>query len=179
MNEQTVGEDDREWLIEQLRQWPKRVHPERTTNIEYLMKRAADALSASQAHVPAGYRLVPVEPTEAMLDALAGGYEQGQREERWEPANGVDPATVAYKSMLSASPAPLGCEIEELRAILCQVDEPAPKSLPEQDTRVGEAMAARQDDENRRAWRERIEAAQREMASFVRKLLSSYGEGEE
>jgi hypothetical protein len=34
-----VAEDD--WLVRQLEAWPTRVDPEKTTNIEYLMKAAA------------------------------------------------------------------------------------------------------------------------------------------
>lgn len=30
-----------DWLVDQLERWPTRVHPERTINIEYLMKEAA------------------------------------------------------------------------------------------------------------------------------------------
>lgn len=44
------------WLLDQLEQWPKRVHPERTTNIEYLMKSAAErirqALTPTNAATP-------------------------------------------------------------------------------------------------------------------------------
>lgn len=35
---------ERGWLVEQLAAWPTRVDPEKTTNIEYLMKSAAAAL---------------------------------------------------------------------------------------------------------------------------------------
>jgi hypothetical protein len=35
-----------DWLIRQLKAWPTRIDPDRTTNIEYLMKRAAAAIEA-------------------------------------------------------------------------------------------------------------------------------------
>jgi hypothetical protein len=38
---------DAEWLCNQLEQWPTRVHPERTTNISYLMKSAAKVIRAA------------------------------------------------------------------------------------------------------------------------------------
>jgi selenocysteine lyase/cysteine desulfurase len=40
------------WLVEQLEQWPTRVHPERTTNIEYLMKEAAKRIRSMPLPAP-------------------------------------------------------------------------------------------------------------------------------
>lgn len=42
------GEGDVDpWLVQQLLAWPRRVDPEKTTNIEYLMKTAAAALAST------------------------------------------------------------------------------------------------------------------------------------
>lgn len=39
---------DRDWLVKQLRAWPKRVDPAKTTNVTVLMKAAAAALSTPE-----------------------------------------------------------------------------------------------------------------------------------
>ena len=48
---------------------------------------------------------------------------------------------------------------KELAALFDRVNEPKPIPLPEQDTRVGEAMAGIADDRNRAEWQERVDRA--------------------
>lgn len=40
---------DEDWLVQQLEAWPTRVDPEKTTNIEFLMKEAAKRLRSTPA----------------------------------------------------------------------------------------------------------------------------------
>jgi len=67
------------------------------------MQRIAEAPSPTP---PAGdgWRMVPVEPTEAMLGALGDAFEEGVAEQKWEPANEIDPALCAYRAVLAARP---------------------------------------------------------------------------
>lgn len=44
-----LAEEDNTWLIAQLKAWPTRVHPERTTNVTFLMAEAAKAIQAAEA----------------------------------------------------------------------------------------------------------------------------------
>ncbi len=62
-------------------------------------------------------------------------------------------------------------DVEGLRALLGAATEPPPAPLPEQDTRIGEAMAGRRDDENRRAWIARTDAARRGVVEATPALL--------
>ncbi|MBB4616927.1 hypothetical protein [Sphingomonas abaci] len=41
------------WLVEQLQAWPRRVHPDRTTNIQFLMTVAAGVITEQQAALTA------------------------------------------------------------------------------------------------------------------------------
>jgi hypothetical protein len=52
-SDEVLGEAGDDWLVRQLEAWPTRVDPEKTTNIEYLMKAAAKRLSASPVPVDA------------------------------------------------------------------------------------------------------------------------------
>ena len=61
---------------------------------------------------------------------------------------------------------------ERLRELLAKVNEPCPAPLPEQDSRVGEAMAARADDEARKAWRARVEDARGSLINAMPTLLA-------
>jgi hypothetical protein len=40
--------EKRDWLVQQLEAWPKRVDPELTTNIEFLMKSAAERIRKAE-----------------------------------------------------------------------------------------------------------------------------------
>ncbi len=62
--------------------------------------------------------------------------------------------------------------IEKLERLVEAANEPCPAPLPEQDSRVGEAMASRQDDRNRRQWLDRTDAARREIISALPALLA-------
>lgn len=88
------------WLICQLEAWPTRIDPERTINIEYLMKAAAKRLRGGD--VPDGWCLVPREPAEAMLSegqtvaiAVGGGI---------TVTLGRDELLQLWSAMLSAAP---------------------------------------------------------------------------
>jgi hypothetical protein len=52
--------EDMDWLIAQLRQWPTRVHPDRTTSCSFIMQSAANALAS----------LAPAEDVERYREAL-------------------------------------------------------------------------------------------------------------
>lgn len=68
------------------------------------------ALSAAQAGVPAGYALVPVDATDAMMAAFAKGaavdvdWDVASEVERQEVRDGFGPA---YRAMLAAAPQPI------------------------------------------------------------------------
>jgi len=64
--EQQNTDINADWLIAQLEAWPKRVDPEKTTNIEFLMKSAAGALKATN-HPTA-------QATDAMIADAAKAY---------------------------------------------------------------------------------------------------------
>ena len=68
---------------------------------EELLHRAADLITRLQARVPEGYRLVPVEPTDEMLDAFWRAMFN-------EPPGDNGPVLIGagYDAMLSASPEP-------------------------------------------------------------------------
>ena len=41
------------WLVEQLQAWPRRVHPDRTTSVQFLMTLAAGVITEQQAALTA------------------------------------------------------------------------------------------------------------------------------
>lgn len=131
-----------------------------------------------------GWMLVPREPTPEMLGAFWRVKNGHHFADEPEPTDTSDYA--AYRAMISASPAravltPLKKEegvssaaqsdaqsapvseaaalLERLRPLIEAANEPPPKPLPEQDSRVGEAMAGQADAAARNAWRSRMEAA--------------------
>lgn len=83
-----VASDD--WLVRQLEAWPARVDPEKTTNIEYLMKEAAKRLAAGGVE----------EPTEAMIEA--GAHELMDYPER-ETIDVMEAARKIYLAMARAA----------------------------------------------------------------------------
>ena len=62
-------------------------------------------------------------------------------------------------------------DIDELRGLLARAQEPRPAPLPEQDSRVGEAMAGIEDNRNRAQWAARRDCARNELVNALPDLL--------
>jgi hypothetical protein len=120
-----------EKLIEEARKY---VEPPRTCSVyaEGLITRLADALTAQS---PAGWKMVPVEPTEGMYEAshkaLQANIDKLPQDQRpWRYSKGFGyripeqlKATWRWAAMLNAAPhppaqSPLAGEVERLRAHL-------------------------------------------------------------
>ena len=68
-------------------------------------------------------------------------------------------------------------ELAELRAAVALANKPAPAPLPEQDSRVGEAMAGQQDTRNRALWLEETGKAQRQVLAMITNALNRQEQG--
>lgn len=66
---------------------------------------------------------------------------------------------------------------ERLRELLAKATEDCPEPLPGHSSRVGEAMAAQRDSENRRYWRNRIDRARVEIVEILPRVIAALANG--
>jgi hypothetical protein len=74
-----------------------------------------------------------------------------------------------------ASPSPdpgLSGMVEKLRGLHAKATEPHPRPVEGDGSRIGEVGAARKDDENRKRWLERVNAARAELVNEIPAILA-------
>lgn len=118
-----LSEQDRAGMLQKIRDWSPALHPENGYMItpegaifafeKFLREKASAALAAPPAAAPAGWKLVPTEPTPQMChvgryggskDAPAYGEKPVEGETAW-PFVADHTAEQIYRAMLSAAPA--------------------------------------------------------------------------
>jgi hypothetical protein len=92
--------DEADWLVRQLEAWPNRIDPEKTTNIEYLMKEAAKRLRSSAPPVMGMEEMVETMRCKACEMAVIwekdGGPTCACIETEWEVGKGQMPWEEGY-----------------------------------------------------------------------------------
>jgi hypothetical protein len=91
----------------------------------------------------------------------------------WEWLNGIPPQVAETMENAVKADGDSGELVERLRDLHKRATEPRPEPLPEQDSRVGEAMAGRQDQLNAAEWRGRTEAAKDSVVALLPQTLAA------